>query len=140
MVPKFGWLKTFVIVVWKVTFNLSLTLKFLKSEKLPMFVLASRKLLRATSPKGELNTVVATGVLAMKRTSLFVTGVPTVSPLLMAFRLISWVVANWQPTPKLLHASPAKIPTVLTGALGLPKNGRKFWSTVPANAAVNALS
>jgi hypothetical protein len=45
--------------------------------------------LRATLPKGELNTVVATGVLAMNRTSLFVTGVPTVSPLLMAFRLTS---------------------------------------------------
>src|SRR5260221_335298 len=140
MVPKFGWLKTFVIVVWKVTFNLSLTLKSLKSEKFPVFVLESRKLLRAASPKGELNTVVATGVLAMKRTSLLVTGVPTVSPLLMAFKLISWVVANWQPTPKLLQASPAKMPTVFRGAPELPRNGRKFWSTVPAKAAVNALS
>src|SRR6202140_3939894 len=135
MGPTVGCLKTLFMVMCHITSNRSFTLKLLYKEKLPVFVLASRKLLRATLPKGELNTVVAKGVLAMKRTSLFVTGVPTVSPLLMAFRLISWVVANWQPTPKSLQASPAKIPTVFTGALGLPKNGRRFWSTVPANAA-----
>ncbi len=49
--PKFGWLKTFVMIVWKTTFNLSFILKSLESEKLPVFVLASRKLLRATLPK-----------------------------------------------------------------------------------------
>jgi len=44
--------------------------------------------------EGELSTVVATGVLAINRTSFFVTGVPTVSPLLMAFRLINWFVVK----------------------------------------------
>ena len=90
MVPKFGWLKTLFIVMCHMTSNRTITLKCLYNEKLPIFVLASRKLLRATLPKGELNTVVATGVLATNRTSLLVTGVPTVSPLLMAFRLMSW--------------------------------------------------
>ncbi len=56
---KFGWLNTFTIDMCQTTLKVSLTLTVLNNEKLPIFVLASRTLLRATLPKGVPNTVFA---------------------------------------------------------------------------------
>src|SRR6267142_3198162 len=137
------------------TLTFSFTLTVLKTPKLPMFVLASRTLLRATLPKGVLNWVFAVGVFAIKRTSLLVTTVAgfagsgrggpvglaglvivPVSPLLIPLKLtkVVGVIAGFPQRLSLIstaHASPANIPTEVTGALRLPKKGLSAWSTVP---------
>src|ERR1051325_9511034 len=118
------------------TLKFSLTLTVLDKEKLPMFVHASRTELRATLPKGVLSCVFAVGVLAMNRTSLFVTIVAGLAgsvivpmrPLLTPFRLIRVAGAiaalpHRLPLTSVAHASPAKMPTEVTGALRLPRNG-----------------
>src|ERR1051325_5204884 len=129
------------------TLKFSLTLTVLNKEKLPMFVHASRTELRATLPKGVLNCVFAVGVLAMNRTSLFVTIVAGLAgsgiggpvglagsvivpmrPLLTPFRLIRVggaiaALPHRLPLTSVAHASPAKMPTEVTGALRLPRNG-----------------
>src|SRR5882762_6039852 len=103
------------------TLKFSLTLTVLNNEKLPMFVHASRTELRATLPKGVLNCAFAVGVFAMNRTSLSVTTVrfPVVFRSLRLNRVVGVIV----PTHVVPHTSPAKIPTDVTGALGLPRNG-----------------
>src|SRR5260370_5313201 len=131
-----------------------------------MLVFASLKVFRATFPNGVPNTTLAVAVLAMNRTSLFVTtfaglfgsgatvGFPIasggpafvpISPLLTPFKLIRvvGVIARFpQRAPSAVSAaqtSPAKIPTLSTGAELLPAKGRKAPSA-PTKAPLKAKS
>src|SRR5882724_4106070 len=133
--------------ICQTTLKFSFTLTVLNSAKLPMFVRASRTLLREVLPKGVPNTVFAVGVFAINRTSLLVTTVagfagsgiggpvglagsvfvPT-SPLLIPLKLtkVVGVIAAFPQRLLLIstaHTSLAKMPTDVTGALRLPRKG-----------------
>src|SRR5262245_53680111 len=146
-VAKFMWLKALVNVARKSNPIRSLILKFLMIDALATFEIASCTGLRGALPNGVPKTCCDWPEFMMNRTWSLVTatngqgfvGSLSHPDLPTAVKLMSWfgfaVQSGSVPeNEKVAQASPANIPTLVAGALRLPRNGRAV--SIPAKFAM----
>src|SRR5215471_9469107 len=127
------------------------SLMFFSTAKFAMLVVAFWAMLRGALPNGVPNTFCAIPLFTMKRTSFLVTatkgqgieGLVSQPDPPTAVKLTNWVGLPVQSgslpvNEKTVQASPANIPTLVPGALGLPRNGRA--GSTPIKAAQKLMS